>query len=76
LILAHVEVKVTQNNIPSFNFVTNMGHKCFFDHVNLQSQAFYIDIKNLKEFIDIILEDNGSGYASGDIVQLIVQIKN
>ena len=48
----------------------------FFDHINLQSQAIYIDKEILKKLIHIILEENGSGYASGDIAQVIIQNKN
>jgi len=69
LILAHVEGKVIQDNIPSFHFVTSMGHKCLFNHINVESYESYIDKKNLH----IILEGGGSGYASGDIAQVIVK---
>ena len=62
-----------ESNIPSFNFVTNMGHKCLFDHINVESYEIYIDKNNLKKNLHIILEDGGSGYASGDIAQVIVE---
>jgi hypothetical protein len=64
---------VIQNNIPSFNLITNIGHRCLFDHINLESLEIYIGKNNPKTNLHIILEDDGSGYASGDIAQVIVK---
>jgi hypothetical protein len=69
-----LKLKVTQNNIPTFNFVTNMGHKCFLT-ISIYKAKQFILKKIIFKDLNIILEDNGSEYASGDIAQLFVPQK-
>ena len=45
----------------------------FLIHINLQSQAIYVDKNNLKNILHI-LENGASGCVSGDIEQVNVKI--